>query len=171
MKPTDPAYRGQEHYTPWFLRIYDVLVLAIYGPLVWRCPTRRLVQQYTRCVGPRHLDVGPGTGYFLEHARLPPNARVVLVDPNTNVLAYASRRLRHLKPSLLQADVCKPLPVDQRFDSIALNFVLHCLPGPMLRRATSIRNLADLLEPDGVLFGACSEAALSAVSQGARSMD
>jgi hypothetical protein len=42
MKPTDPAYRGQEHYSSWFLRIYDVLVLAIYGPLVWRCPTRRL---------------------------------------------------------------------------------------------------------------------------------
>ena len=154
MNPTDPAYRGQEHYTPWFLRIYDVLVLAIYGPLVWRCPTRRLVQQYTRRVGRRHLDIGPGTGYFLERARLPPDASVVLVDANTNVLAYASRRLRHIKPSLVQADVCKPLPVDQRFDSIALNFVLHCLPGPMLQRAATIRNLAALLEPAGVLFGA-----------------
>src|SRR5215216_5202881 len=103
MKRTDAAYRGQEHYTPWFLKIYDVLVLAIYGPLVWRCPTRRLVQHYTRHLGRRHLDVGPGTGYFLEHARLPAGARIHLVDPNADVLVHASRRLKHLNPSLLEA--------------------------------------------------------------------
>jgi hypothetical protein len=37
---------------------------------------------------------------------------------------------------------------------VALNYVLHCLPGPMACRAPAIRNLAALLGPDGVLFGA-----------------
>ncbi len=155
MDPTDPAYAGQKHYTPAFLTIYDVLVLTIYGPLVWRCPTGRLVQHYTRHVGRRHMDVGPGTGYFLQHAYFPSDTTILLVDPNRNVLAHASRRLSQFNPSVLQADVLKPLPVaGQRFDSIALNYVLHCLPGPMSRRAAAISNLAAVLDPDGVLFGA-----------------
>ena len=154
MDSTDPAHAGQRYYTPWFLKIYDPLVLGLYARVVWRCPTPRLVQQYTRHLGRRHLDVGPGTGYFLEHARLPAGASILLADPNPDVLAYCSRRLARLNPSLLQADVCNRLPVDQRFNSIALNYVLHCLPGPMSRRAGAIRNLVAVLEPDGVLFGA-----------------
>jgi len=47
----------------------------------------------------------------------------------------------------------KPLPVDGRFDSAALSAVLHCLRGPMDNKAIAIRNVADVLEPDGVLFG------------------
>jgi ubiquinone/menaquinone biosynthesis C-methylase UbiE len=154
MDPTDPAYAGQHFYSPWFLRIYDPLVLGLFAHVVWRCPTRRLVQHYTQNLGQRHMDVGPGTGYFLEHARLPASASVLLVDPNPDVLTHASRRLAHLNPSLLQADVCKPLPVERRFDSIAINYVLHCLRGPMLRRSAAVHNLAALLEPEGALFGA-----------------
>src|SRR6202011_4465308 len=122
---------------------------------VWRCPTGRLMQQYTRHVGRRHMDVGPGTGYFLQHAQLPGDTAILLVDPHRNVSGPAARRLSQFNPSVLQADVLKPLPVaGQRFDSIALNYVLHCLPGPMSRRAAAIRNLAAILESDGVLFGA-----------------
>jgi SAM-dependent methyltransferase len=155
MDPTDPAYPGQKHYSPAFLKIYDLLVLGIFGPLVWRCPTAQLTEQYTRHVGRRHMDVGPGTGYFLQHAQLAGDTVVVLVDPNSNVLAHASRRLSQLNVSVLRADVLKPLPLaGQRFDSIALNYVLHCLPGPMSRRAVAIRNLAAVLGPIGVLFGA-----------------
>jgi hypothetical protein len=47
----------------------------------------------------------------------------------------------------------KPLPVEGRYDSAALSFVLHCLRGPMSNKATAIRNIADVLTPDGVLFG------------------
>ena len=28
MKPEDPAYRGQREYTPFFLKIYDPLILG-----------------------------------------------------------------------------------------------------------------------------------------------
>jgi hypothetical protein len=31
--------------------------------------------------------------------------------------------------------------------------VFHCLRGPMSNKATAIRNIADVLTPDGVLFG------------------
>jgi SAM-dependent methyltransferase len=154
MERTDPAYAGQHIYNSWFLKIYDPLVLGLYATFVWRCPTRRLVDLYTRNLGRRHLDVGPGTGYFLEHARVRDGSRVVLLDPNPSVLDHASRRLRRLNPLAFRADVCSPFSLGEKFDSIALNYVLHCLPGPMSQRAAVIRNLATHLAPDGKLFGA-----------------
>lgn len=54
----------------------------------------------------------------------------------------------------IEADVCKPLPVHGPFDSAALNGVLHCLPGPLPRKVDAIANVAAVLAPTGVLFGA-----------------
>ena len=58
-----------------------------------------------------------------------------------------------MHPTTIEADVMKPLPVDGLFDSAALNYVLHCLRGPQSQKAVAIRNVAAVLEPDGVLFG------------------
>jgi len=154
MDRDDPAYDGQREYTPLFLRIYDPVVLGFLAPVVWRCPASRLVEQYRRHVGPRHLDVGPGTGYFLEHAGLPDGSPVTLLDPNVDVLDHASRRLPRLDVTAVEADVLKPLPVEGPFDSAALNGVLHCLPGPPPRKAAAVANVAAVLDPGGVLFGA-----------------
>ena len=48
----------------------------------------------------------------------------------------------------------KPLPLDGPFASAGLNAVLHCLPGPPEYKEAAIRNIAAVLAPDGVLFGA-----------------
>ncbi len=154
MERDDPAYRGQREYTPLFLSIYDAVILGFLTPVVWRCPTARLVDNYRRHVGRRHLDVGPGTGYFLERAGLPDGSSVTLLDPNVNVLRHASRRLRRLAVTTVEADVLKPLPVAGPYDSAALNGVLHCLPGPLPRKAAAVANVAAVLAPTGVLFGA-----------------
>ena len=138
MDRDDPAYDGQREYTPLFLRIYDPLVLGVFAPVIWRCSASHLVEGYRRHVGRRHLDVGPGTGYFLARADLPDASPVTLLDPNENVLAHASRRLRNLDVTTIEADVLKPLPVDGPFDSAALNGVLHCLPGPLPSKAAAV---------------------------------
>jgi SAM-dependent methyltransferase len=154
MDRDDPAYAGQREYSPVFLRIYDPLILGVFSPFVWRCPTTHLVEGYRKHVGQRHLDVGPGTGYFLERAGLPDRSPVTLLDPNVNVLGHASRRLQRLDVTTIEADVLKPLPVEGPFDSAALNGVLHCLPGPLTRKAAAVANVAAVLAPTGVLFGA-----------------
>ena len=154
MERDDPAYAGQREYTPFFLRIYDPLILGIFTRVVWRCPTTRLVEGYRRHLGHRHLDVGPGTGYFLERAGMPDGSPVTLLDPNVHVLDHASRRLQRLDITTVEADVCKPLPVHGPFDSAALSGVLHCLPGPLSRKAAAVANVAAVLAPTGVLFGA-----------------
>jgi len=154
MDRDDPAYGGQSEYTPFFLKIYDPLVLGFFTRVVWRCPTTRLVERYRRHVRPLHLDVGPGTGYFLERAGLPAGSPVTILDPNVHVLDHASRRLQRLDITIVEADVCKPLPLDGPFDSAALNGVIHCLPGPLSRKAGAVANVAAVLAPTGVLFGA-----------------
>ena len=154
MDRDDPAFPGQSAYTPLLLRVYDPFVLGVAARLVWRCPTARLVEGYRRHVRGNHLDVGPGTGYFLAESGLPAGSRVTLVDPNPNVLDHASQRLRHLSLTAVEADVLKPLPVDGPFDSAALHLVIHCLPGPLSRKAAAVANGAAVLAPTGVLFGA-----------------
>jgi SAM-dependent methyltransferase len=152
LNPDDAGYDGQRHYTPRFLRIYDPLVLGFFTRAVWRCPAERVTSLYRSHTGRRHLDVGPGTGYFLERA--PATDRLVLLDPNRDVLAFAAERLADRSPTTLGADVRVPIPTAERFDSVALSFVLHCLPGPIEAKAAAIENLAAVLEPNGVLFGA-----------------
>ena len=154
MDHDDPAYNGQRDYTRLLLNLYDPLVLGPIARYVWRCPTTVLVERYRRHIRDRHLDVGPGTGYFLEHAGLPDGSRVTILDPNTNVLGHVSRRLRSLEVTAIEADVLKPLPLTGPFDSAALHAVIHCLPGPLERKAAAVANIAAVLAPTGVLFGA-----------------
>jgi SAM-dependent methyltransferase len=154
MDRDDPAYRGQSEYTPLFLKIYDPVVLGIFTRVLWRCPTARMVEGYRRHVRPLHLDVGPGTGYFLKRAGPPEGSPVTILDPNVHVLDHVSRRLQGLNITTVEADVCKQLPIDGPFDSVALSGVIHCLPGPLSRKAEAVANVAAVLAPTGVLFGA-----------------
>ena len=154
MDRNDPAYRGQADYNGLLLRLYDPLVL---GPIVryaWRFSTAQGVEMYRQHIRPNHLDVGPGTGYFLEHAGLPAGSKVTILDPNRNVLRHVTRRLRNLEVTAVEADVLKPLPVSGPFDSAAMAAVLHCLPGPLERKAAAFANVASVLAPDATFFGA-----------------
>jgi SAM-dependent methyltransferase len=153
MDRNDPSYKGQRGYSRFLLAIYDPWVIGFMTRAVWRCPVPPVVERYRRLLGRRHLDVGPGTGYFLDKASPPAETAITLLDPNPNVLAHASRRLAEMHPTTVEADVMKPLPLEERFDSAALSYVLHCLRGPMSNKAAAIRNIADVLEPGGVLFG------------------
>ena len=154
MDRDDPAYKGQADYSRSLLNLYDPLVLGPIARFVWRCPTTGLVERYRRHIRGRHLDVGPGTGYFLERSGLPAGSSVTILDPNPNVLSHVSRRLPQFDVTAAEADVLKPLPVAGPFDSAALHLVIHCLPGPLSRKAAAVANVVAVLAPTGVLFGA-----------------
>ena len=70
------------------------------------------------------------------------------------MLRHVSRRLKRLDVTAVEADVLKPLPVAGPFESAALHLVIHCLPGPMSRKAVAVAEVAAVLAPTGVLFGA-----------------
>ena len=134
MDKNDPAYRGQADYNELLLRLYDPLVLGPIARYVWRAPNEAMRRLYREHIRPNHLDVGPGTGYFIDHAGLPARSRVTILDPNRTVLRHVSRRLRDLEVTAVEADVLKPLPVAGPFASAGMNAVLHCLPGPLERK-------------------------------------
>lgn len=170
MDRNDPAYQGQRDYNRLLLNLYDPLVLGPIARFVWRCPASGLVARYRRHIRGRHLDVGPGTGYFLERSSLADDSPVTIVDPNPNVLRHVSQRLRRLDITAVEADVLQPLPVEGPFDSAALHLVIHCLPGPLSRKASAVANVADVLAPDGVLFGASVLGSSGPHTRAARSM-
>lgn len=153
MDPSDPAFAGQKAYGPLLLAIYDWWVLGFMARVVWRSPTHLFVERYRPLFGKRHLDIGPGSGYFIDVAA-PAHMELTLLDPNPHVLDHCAQRLSRFSPTMVEADVLKPLPVGGKFDSVALSAVLHCLPGPMEAKEAAIRNAASVLDSGGVVFGA-----------------
>jgi len=66
---TADADRGQAAFTRTGLALYDLLVLRGLCTWVWRCPNKRILAAYRQHLSNNHLEVGVGTGYFLDHAR------------------------------------------------------------------------------------------------------
>ncbi|TWF95694.1 class I SAM-dependent methyltransferase [Saccharopolyspora dendranthemae] len=151
----DPAFAGQALYSTKVLRVYDAVVVHASNALVWRCPARAIRALYAHHVSDAHLDVGPGTGYYVDRSGLPgEHPRLALLDANLDVLRFAAHRLRRFRPQLHAADVLKPLPLAPgTYGSIGLSYVLHCLPGDIDSKAVVFDNLKALLRPGGVLFG------------------
>lgn len=145
---------GQAVYSPWVLRLYDAYVLGLSCSLAWRCPSRVLLAQYDRLVGRRHLDVGVGSGYYLDRCRFPTaRPEVTLLDLNPVSLDFAARRIARYSPRVIRHDVFDPVPLAERFDSVGISFLLHCLPGTMAEKGVTLARLAPALDDGGVLFG------------------
>ncbi len=146
---------GQAVYTPTMLAVYDWFVLGFSNRLIWRCPSSHLLSHYHHMVASNHLDVGVGTGYFLDRCRFPTDRpRIGLMDLNPTCLETARRRITRYQPEVYRANVLEPIRVDVApFDSIGLNYLLHCLPGTIRTKGVVFRNLTALLKPGGRMFG------------------
>lgn len=151
----DAAAAGAALYSDRVLRIYDVLVHGISNRFIWKCPTREIRRLYDQHVSNNHLDVGVGTGLFLDRCRFPsPTPRVVLMDLNENCLKATARRIARYQPMTRRCNILEPIDWTQAgFDSIGLSYVLHCLPGSMSQKAAAFDHLGKLLNPGGVILG------------------
>lgn len=146
---------GQAVYTPGVLRLYDLLVLGLSNRFIWKCPTPRLVAHYDAHVSGSHLDVGVGTGYFLDRCRFPVvTPRVALMDLNENALRFAARRIARYAPEIYRRNVLEPIRFEaEPFDSVGVNYLLHCLPGAITEKAVVFDHLKPLMTEGAVLFG------------------
>lgn len=152
---SDNVTPGTAVYSKRVLSLYDLFVLGFSNSFAWRCSRRQILSLYNRRVSGRHLDVGPGTGYFLDKCRFPiPDPALALLDLNRNSLEVAARRLRRYQPQTIRADVLRPLPPPTTgYDSVGLGYLLHCLPGTMADKAVLFRHLQPWLNSGGVIFG------------------
>ena len=142
-------------YTSRRLRLYDALILGLSCRLIWRCPRRQFVELYDRHVGSPHLDIGVGTGYFLDHCRFPSREpQITLLDLSEACLSKAATRLERYSPRVVKANALEPFDLGAvRFSSVAVNGVLHCLPVAPEAKAAVFRNVKPFLADGGVVFG------------------
>ncbi|MCZ4520379.1 class I SAM-dependent methyltransferase [Rhodococcus ruber] len=144
---------GAAPYTKLVLRLYDLWVIRLSNNYGWRCNRDYFVDLYRRNIGHRHLEVGPGSGWALANIDLPTDIDLTLLDLNANSLDHTASRL-DVPLTLIEHDVLVPLDKNvEKFDSVSINYVLHCLPGDWSTKAGALTNLAGTLTPDGVLFG------------------
>ncbi|MBX2805454.1 MAG: class I SAM-dependent methyltransferase [Hyphomicrobiales bacterium] len=155
MPISDATKAGQSVYSPLVLRIYDLYVLGFSNRFIWSCPTSALRELYNRNVSAKHIDIGVGTGYFLDRAKWPVSSpSITLVDLNANSLNAASRRVRRYAPETIHANALEPLPVRGPFNSAALCYLLHCMPGTIPDKAALFDHLGPHLEQGARIFGA-----------------
>jgi ubiquinone/menaquinone biosynthesis C-methylase UbiE len=144
---------GAAIYSKPVLSVYDLYVLGFSNTFVWRCASHLILDFYNEHISVNHLDVGVGTGYFLDKCKFPTHhAMIALADLNTNSLQATKKRLQRYNPTVHIANVLDPLRIEPAdFDSIALNYLLHCLPGNLLDKGSVFRNLRPLLNHNGVV--------------------
>ncbi len=113
---------------------------------VWKVPVRR-----ASTISTAHGAPAPrrwAWDRLLHRGRTRPANGDHALDPSDRASPRGeATRERH--PITVEADVMKPFPVDGPFDSAALSFVLHCLRGPEGNKAVAVRNIADVLSPEG----------------------
>ena len=148
------AEPGHAAFNDRTLKHYDWL-LEFTCNRIWRCSIERTQELYRRHLSSNHLEVGVGTGYFLDRIRFPnPRPRLALLDPNPYCLRHTEMRLSRYSPEVYRANALAPIELGARgFDSIAINYVLHCMPGTLPEKGIAFANLKPLLNPGGVLFG------------------
>ena len=146
---------GQALYTKLFLFMYDWFALGLNCRFVWKCPSFHMLELYNQRVSANHLDVGVGTGYFLDHCKFPTtNPRIALMDLNPNCLEVAGRRLSRYAPEKYLRNALEPIEIDAAgFDSVGMLNLLHCLPGTFKTKGIVFEHLKALLNPGGVVFG------------------
>ncbi len=143
-------------YTHTILSFYDVFVINFSSTFVWRSPRNTIINFYNRHVSNNHLDIGVGTGYFLDKCTFPsPHPTIALADISPETLEKTSKRIQRYKPSTYLVNALEPLQstIPTTFDSIGMNYVLHCIPGLMAEKAVVFEHIKPLLNPGGVVFG------------------
>ncbi len=147
--------KGYRFYTKRRLALYDWWVLGVCNKLMWECPTDYLESHYRQHISDNHLEAGVGSGYFLEKCLPKGEPKVALLDINGDALEFTAKRLEHYRPEIYQENLFESFELyGVKYDSIALNYVLHCLPGAMEEKgAAAFNHLTPHLAEGGVVFG------------------
>lgn len=157
MSPTqEQVIAGQAVYTDLTLLAYDLFVLGLSNTWLWKCPTALLRAHYEKHVSNNHLEVGVGTGYFPDKCRFPSDSpRIALMDLNLSTIDYASKRIARYNPEAYQQNILEPIAGNiQKFDSVCMNYLLHCVPGAISEKAVAFDHVKAIMNPGAVVFGA-----------------
>jgi len=122
--------------------------------MLWGCSKETLIKRYDSHCRTKHLEVGVGTGYLLDKCQAPIQ-RLGLMDLSTACLYKTGKRLKHLSPAIWRRNILEPIEVvEEKFQSLSINYVMHCIPGSYSDKGIAFKHLKNLITDDGILFGA-----------------
>lgn len=144
---------SQRYFNPLLLTMYDFFLYKFISKYIWGCSTELLIQRYKHYVGLKHLEVGTGTGHLMDKCN-PDTIHLDLMDLSRACLNKSSKRLKRYTPVMIRHNILeKPIEEDKRYDSIGINYVMHCVAGDFTTKSIAFGNLKKLLKDDGVIFG------------------
>ncbi|KAK2596152.1 hypothetical protein QQS21_006429 [Conoideocrella luteorostrata] len=147
--------KSKELYKTRRLLIYDYWVLGIVSTWAWGCPTAAYpLPQFRANIGKNHLDIGIGTGYYLRKGKIPSTTKITLMDIEKTALDFALKRCGRPDARGMVADILKPLPTQEKYDSISMYYLLHCIPASIEEKCSIFSHIKDNMTPDGVIHGA-----------------
>ena len=147
-------YEGQRLYSRLFLKIYDrvfkLIVETIYGASV-----NTILKMYKLHASSNHLEIGVGSGMLPALAEFPGNSNLTLMDINPNTFTITKERVK-FKFTTIQCyriNILEEIKLEKKYQSIAMHFLIHCVPGSILEKRIIFENAIHLLEKGGTLFG------------------
>jgi hypothetical protein len=147
--------RSQRYFNPLSLLIYDAVLYGVISKFAWGSSIGRLDAHYAQYASSNHLEVGVGTGYLLNRIRFGTTApRLALMDLSASCLEKTRQKVARYAPEVYTQNLLEPIAHSPApFDSIGINYVMHCVPGSFAEKGIAFRNLTKLLSDHGVLFG------------------
>ena len=135
---------------------YDRIVNDFNCKHVWKCSTKNIIDNYQKNISNNHLEIGPGTGFFLNKKNTGINfKKLTLVDVNKDILQFSKKNLEQYYSNIeiLHSDLfSQKISESIYFESVGVNYVLHCVTGNL---QTKLDNLIDNLGNNKYnLFGA-----------------
>jgi len=142
-------------YNEFMLRFYDLTVLQISNKFIWRCPTENLLDFFNKHITSNHLDIGVGTGYYLDKCIFPSkNPRIGLMDISSGSLKATQKRINRYSPESYHQNILEKITAEiEPFQSISMNYLIHCIPGNMDEKLKIFENVQKILLPNGIIFG------------------
>lgn len=131
------------------LRYYDLFVNEINCKFVWSCHKKNIENLYKKNIRKNHLEIGPGTGYFIKNYKF---NNLTLVDINDDILKYNLKQqplTKYIRQNLFLKDEKINL---LNYSSVGVNCVLHCVPGKLEDKMNNL--IQSFNDKDIIIFGA-----------------
>lgn len=134
------------------LNNYDYFVNKLNCNYVWGCNQKVIKNLYKNNLGKNHIEIGPGTGYFLKQNQF---NNLYLFDINNDILNDSYENLKDNSKDTFKINKNifnenEKISIDN-INSIGLSYVLHCVPNTLDKSLNYLIN--NLNQKNVILFG------------------
>ena len=114
------------------LNNYDYFVNNLNCKYVWKCNQNIIKHLYKNNLSKNHIEIGPGTGYFLKQNQFD---SLYLLDINNDILNDSFKNLKNNSKKIVKINKNifnknNQLKINN-VNSIGLSYVLHCVPNTL----------------------------------------